>query len=67
MSKPDLDIFRDVLGVDLDPDRLQQNLEAFSDILSEIRKLRDLNLTDTHPVVVFDPTYGYSKEVRGDR
>lgn len=57
-----LDLARDVLGVDLPPDRLGENLAAFARILEEIRKLRELDLTDIHPSVVFDPTAPYRRE-----
>jgi hypothetical protein len=66
MKKADPDIFKDLFGVNFDPDRLHENLQSFSDILGEIKKLRELDLTDVHPVVVFDPTYGYPEEVKND-
>ena len=45
----------ELFGVDFSPERLGQNLAAYRDILAEIRKLRELDLTDIHPVVLFDP------------
>jgi hypothetical protein len=53
------DPFKDMFGVDIDPDRLDTNLEAFAPILDEIRKLRSLDLSEVHPVVIFDPAQGY--------
>ena len=59
-----LDLARDVLGVDLSPERLAENLAAFARILEEIRKLRELDLTEIHPSIVFDPTAPYRREPR---
>ena len=57
--KPLPDPYKDILGVDFTPERLDENLQAFEDILNAIRKLRELDLTDVHPVVIFDPADGY--------
>ena len=62
MEHPPLDPFKDILGVDFAPERLQQNLDAFRSILAEIRKLRALDLTDIHPAVIFEPTAAYRQE-----
>ena len=59
-----LDLVRDVLGIDLPPERLAENLAAFARILEEIGTLRNLDLTDIHPSVVFDPTAPYRREPR---
>jgi hypothetical protein len=65
VSEPDpLDLVRDVLGIELPPEHLAENLAAFARILEEIRKLRTLDLTDIHPSVVFDPTVPYRREPR---
>ena len=53
-----LDPYRDVMGLDVTQERLEENLAAFADVLAELRKLRSLDLTDVHPAVVFDPTGG---------
>ena len=58
-GQPPLDPFEDILGIDVDPDRLDENLRAFVGIMTAIRKLRELDLTEVHPAVVFDPTAGY--------
>ena len=55
------DPFRDLLGIELTPERLQQNLAAFDDIRHEIEKLRQLDLTEVHPAIVFEPTAPYRK------
>ncbi len=57
MNDPDL--YKDVLGLDLPPERLQEVLAAYRDVLAEIDKLRTLDLTDTHPAIVFEPTAPY--------
>jgi putative NADH-flavin reductase len=56
-----LDPFKDLLGVDFTPERLQQNLDSFKPILEEIRKLRALDLADVHPAVIFEPTAAYRR------
>lgn len=61
-TKAPLEPYRDILGVDLDPARLDANVQAFEDILNAIRKLRECDLTDVHPAVVFDPASGYEGE-----
>lgn len=54
-----LDPWKDVLGIDVASERLQQNLAAYRDILAEIAKLRSLDLTDVPPAIVFEPTAPY--------
>jgi len=62
MSEPnEIDPYRELFGLDLPPERLQEVLAAYGDILGEIRKLRDLDLTDVHPAIVFEPTAPYRK------
>ncbi len=58
-TRPPPDPYRDILGVELTPERLDDNVQAFEDILDAIRKLRELDLTGVHPAVVFDPAAGY--------
>jgi hypothetical protein len=55
----DSDPYKDVLGLDLPPERLQEVLAACREILAEIDKLRSLDLTDTHPAILFEPTAPY--------
>ena len=65
MIRPEpLDLVRDVLGIDLPPDQLAENLAAFARIFEVIQKLRELDLTDIHPSIVFDPTAPYRREPR---
>lgn len=58
-NDPTLDLWRDVTEVQVSPARLTNNLIAYSEILKEIQKLRELDLTDTHPAVIFEPTAAY--------
>jgi putative NADH-flavin reductase len=53
------DPYKDLLGLDLPPERLKEVLVAYGDILAEIRKLQSLDLTDVHPAIVFEPTAPY--------
>ena len=55
----DFDRWKDILDLDLSPERLQEVLAGYRDIFAEIEKLRTLDLTDTHPAVVFEPTAPY--------
>jgi hypothetical protein len=56
-----IDPYKELLGLDLPPERLQEVLAAYGDILAEIAKLRTLDLTDVHPAVIFEPTAPYRK------
>jgi hypothetical protein len=58
---PNIEPYRDILGVDVSETRLQQNVEAFRSIMAEIRKLRGLDLTTVHPAIVFDATAVYRR------
>jgi len=62
MNDSPLDPFKDILGIDVTPERLQENLAAYRSILAEIQKLRELDLTDIHPAVIFEPTAVWRKE-----
>ncbi len=53
------DPWSDVLGSDLEPQRREEVLAAFADVLAEIDKLRALDLTDVHPCIIFEPTAPY--------
>jgi putative NADH-flavin reductase len=58
-NKTPLDVWTDVLDVQVTPERLQQNLASYTEILDEIKKLRALDLTDVHPAIIFEPTAPY--------
>jgi hypothetical protein len=61
MDDTELKLFTDLLGLMLTPERLQENLAAYRDILAEIHKLRTLDLTEIHPAIIFEPTAAYRK------
>jgi hypothetical protein len=58
-TSPLPDPWSDILGTDLPPTRRKGVLAAFADVLTEIEKLRELDLTDVHPCVIFEPTAPY--------
>lgn len=45
----------EALGLDLPAERRAAVLAEFKPVAEEIAKLRSLDLTDTHPAVVFEP------------
>jgi hypothetical protein len=53
-----MDLWTEIIGLDLPPERRAELLAAFQTIAAEIARLRTLDLTDIHPAVVFDPTLG---------
>lgn len=53
---------QELAGTGFDAERFNANLEAFRPVLAEIRKLRQLDLADVHPAVLFDPTTPWRKE-----
>lgn len=53
------DVCHHLLGLDLPAARLQELLTAYRAIAAEIGRLRELDLTDTHPAIIFEPTAPY--------
>ena len=53
-----MDLWTEIIGLDVPEERRAELLQAFETIAAEIRKLRTLDLGDLHPAVVFDPTIG---------
>ena len=49
----------ELFGVTLDRARLDALIPELEGVLHEINKLRGLDLTEEHPVVVFDPMSVY--------
>jgi hypothetical protein len=45
----------DVFGVALPTERFEVIARELGQVLAEVKKLRSLDLSDTDPVVVFDP------------
>ena len=58
-KKTPLNVWTDILDVQVNPERLKQNLASYTEILDEIKKLRALDLTDVHPAIIFEPTAPY--------
>jgi hypothetical protein len=48
------------LGVEFAAQRVTHNLDTYAPILAEISKLRELDLSEVHPVVVFNPARAYA-------
>lgn len=46
-------------GTTVGPERLVEVVAAYEPILSEIAKLRELDLTEVHPAIIFEPTAAY--------
>ena len=49
----------ELFGVRLDRARLEALIPELEGILHEIKKLREIDVTEEHPVVVFDPMAAY--------
>ncbi len=62
MQEKTPDLYRDILGIDLSPERLAEILRLYASILDAVKQLRALDLTDVHPAVVFDPSSGWEVE-----
>ena len=62
MSDAAADPYRDILGLDLPPARLAEVVRLYRSVLAEIERLRALDLTDVHPAVMFDPTFGWDED-----
>ena len=59
-KKSEIDAFKEILGLDLSADRIDADLQVFKDISEAIRKLRERDLTNVHPAVIFRPDRGGS-------
>ena len=51
----EMEMLVEALGIQLEKERRAVVLAAFQPVAQEIAKLRDLDLTDIHPAVVFSP------------
>jgi hypothetical protein len=54
-----VDLSHSVFGLDLERDRFQALSKELETVLGEIMKLRELDLHDLDPAVVFDPETSY--------
>ncbi|HUC18473.1 MAG TPA: hypothetical protein VMA37_12400 [Acetobacteraceae bacterium] len=50
---------KEIIGLDLPDAELAEEVAAFADIAEAIRRLRMLDLTEIHPVVIYDPLLPY--------
>ena len=62
----DLDLIKDILGISLPPERIEENQQSYKDILEEIKKLRTLDLSNEYPAVVFS-LFTPNKEQKDER
>jgi hypothetical protein len=56
-------LLESITGATVGSARLQEVCAAYAPILAEIAKLRTLELGDTHPAVIFEPTAAYRRRV----
>jgi len=52
-------LIKALTGTPVGRERLQEVITAYEPILSEIAKLRELDLTEVHPAIIFEPTAVY--------
>jgi len=50
-----------LFGLEVERERVEALVVELAGILSEIQKLRDLDLSEVAPVVVFDPARAYEE------
>ena len=60
----DLDLIKDILGISLPLDRIEENQQSYKDILEEIKKLRALDLSNEYPAVKYSTTFLTTRAVR---
>ena len=63
MAERDMPRLQEVIGLDVPDEELAGELVAFADIAAAIRSLRALDLTEVHPVVIYDATIPYRSGV----
>lgn len=51
-----------ISGTTLASERLRQVVAAYAPILEEIARLRELDLRDVHPAVLYEPTAVYRRK-----
>lgn len=54
-----MDVLKDLSGLPLSSDRMEELIEKYQPILAEIKKFRTLELKEVHPAVYFDPAAVY--------
>jgi hypothetical protein len=63
-APPALALLAQVCGTPLEPQRLRALLADCRPILDEIARLREVDLADLHPALIFDPTAPYRRAGR---
>jgi hypothetical protein len=63
-AEPALDPYDELFGVYVSQDRLTENLASFRAIWTEIAKLRELDLTEVQPAVIFEPLAVYRRTAK---
>jgi hypothetical protein len=48
------------LGIEFAPERVAHNLAVYRTIAEEISRLREIDLSERHPAVIFDPLRAYA-------
>lgn len=61
-----MDLIKDISGLPLPSERMEELIEKYQPILDEIKKLRSLELKDVHPAVYFDPEVAYVTDKETD-
>jgi hypothetical protein len=57
-----LALLEQLSGASLGNERLRQVVAAYAPILEEIARLRELDLRDLHPAVLYEPTAAYRRK-----
>lgn len=62
---PQAEVLARWMGASFAPERVARNLGLYSGIVSEIERLRELDLSGLHPVVIFDPLRSLKNDNHG--
>lgn len=57
-----LALLQQLSGASLGAERLREVVAAYAPILEEIARLRQLDLHDVHPAVLYEPTAAYRRK-----
>jgi len=59
------DVLAQWMGAAFVPERLAHNLRLYGGIVAEIERIRELDLSDLHPAVIFDPLRSLGADATG--
>jgi len=59
------DVLAQWMGAPFVPERLAHNLRLYGSIVAEIERIRELDLSDLHPAVIFDPLRSLGADATG--